>query len=224
MMTLTTTYCKSSSKFREQGFTLVEIAIVLVIVGVMLGSLLGPVSKQQALKNTRSTEAQLQEIHDALIGYAALNGFLPCPASAVSNGAESRVGNVAGANCTLEHGFVPSNTLGRYSLNDAGTWEFAKSINLQSGPATFSIRSVADSDPATTTLASNVIAVIYSLGADRDTSPASANQGDNLDSDDQFVSTTPSEATGSEYDDLVTWISPNTLALHLVKSGKLNGF
>lgn len=103
------------------GFTLVELAIVVAIVAVLLGSLLVTVSGQIEVRRVAETRETLQRIHDSLIGFAAANGRLPCPARNASNGQESPAGG--GACNGLEppipapagnvvHGFVPGVTLG----------------------------------------------------------------------------------------------------------------
>ena len=63
-----------------RGFTLVEIAVVLMILGLLLGGLLIPLSAQMDQQKIRVTQQRLEEIKEALIGFAILNGRLPCPA------------------------------------------------------------------------------------------------------------------------------------------------
>ncbi len=94
---------------QQIGFSLVEMAIVLVIIGLLAGGILIPISEQ--LQNTRSTDNknQMETIKEALIGFAIANGRLPCPAIVNSNGIESPVG---GGTCTTQHGFIPYQTLG----------------------------------------------------------------------------------------------------------------
>jgi prepilin-type N-terminal cleavage/methylation domain-containing protein len=105
----------TSIKFRSHGFTLVEMAIVLMIVGLLLGGLLVPLSAQMEQRNVTETRKQLDEIQQALIGFAVINGRLPCPASSTSNGVESP----SGGNCSnFYNGFVPAATLGVTSVVD----------------------------------------------------------------------------------------------------------
>ena len=65
---------------RNAGFTLAEMAIVLLVVGLLLGGMLTTVSTQLDGRNNRDTLSRMEEIKNALIGYAQANGRLPCPA------------------------------------------------------------------------------------------------------------------------------------------------
>lgn len=98
------------------GFTLVEMAMVLLIIGLLLGGLMPMLSTQMEAQRIIETRKQLNEIQQALIGYAVVNGRLPCPASPTSSGEESPVG---GGICTnFLDGFVPAATLGLASTTD----------------------------------------------------------------------------------------------------------
>jgi prepilin-type N-terminal cleavage/methylation domain-containing protein len=96
------------------GFTLMELAIVLMIIGTLMSGVL--VAVGQSMRNTRITDAkaQLREIEEALYGYAQAYGRLPCPATNVSDGLSSTVTNDITGDCTHWHGFVPISTLGLY--------------------------------------------------------------------------------------------------------------
>lgn len=65
---------------RDAGFSLVEMAIVLVIVTLLLSGMLPALSGQVEQRHVSETSKQLDEIRQALIGYAIINGRLPCPA------------------------------------------------------------------------------------------------------------------------------------------------
>ncbi len=119
------------------GFTLIEIAIVLIIVSVLLGYTVAMFPIQQELKQYRSADAEMDEIIDALIAFAQVSGRLPCPdtigdihnGDANSTGAgvidgnedtENLIDNSTGAvppddlvdNCKAFFGFLPARTLG----------------------------------------------------------------------------------------------------------------
>lgn len=73
---------------RQLGFSLMELAVVLVIVALLLGGLLVPFGTQRDVEFMRATEKSLIDIREALIGFAAVNGRLPCPAQAtIASGA-----------------------------------------------------------------------------------------------------------------------------------------
>lgn len=102
-------------KKMDSGFTLVEMAMVLLIIGLLLGGLVPTLSSQMEAQRVSETRKQLEEIQQALVGFAVSNGRLPCPASTSSNGEESPLG---GGNCTnFYDGFVPAATLGITSVN-----------------------------------------------------------------------------------------------------------
>jgi prepilin-type N-terminal cleavage/methylation domain-containing protein len=107
----------------QKGFTLLEMAIVLMIVGLLLGGMLVPLTAQMDQRNFTETRKALDDIQQALIGYAIINGRLPCPASSTSNGVESfdtgSGGNSTNGRCSnFNNGFVPAATLGIASTVD----------------------------------------------------------------------------------------------------------
>lgn len=104
------------------GFTLVEMAIVLALIGLILGATLTILSAQQEQHNIEETRANLETARDALIGFAIANGRLPCPASSTSNGVEDPVGGTsASVSCTHPYdGFLPAVTLGLTHVDDHG--------------------------------------------------------------------------------------------------------
>lgn len=110
----------------NSGFTLVEMAIVLMIVGLLLGGMLVPLSAQMDQRNVSDTQKTLSEIKEAIIGYAIVHGRLPCPASATTNGLESFasmpvVGNASNGYCSnFYNGFVPAAMLGITPVDSQG--------------------------------------------------------------------------------------------------------
>lgn len=106
-------------KRRTAGFTLAEMAIVLVIAGLLLTSVLSTVSTQLDARNISETQSRLNQIKDALIGYAQANGRLPCPAdgtiaTGAANAGLEQVVNTTTYVCSNANNFgvVPWATLG----------------------------------------------------------------------------------------------------------------
>jgi len=101
----------------QRGFSLVEMAMVLVIIGLLLGGLLMPLTAQIDQQKIGETRKSLAEIKEALAGFAIVNGRLPCPANgsiaadAASAGQEATTGTGALLICTTTIGSgVPSNS------------------------------------------------------------------------------------------------------------------
>src|SRR5260221_11094317 len=90
----------------------------MVVIALLLGGLLVPLSAKVELRRTSDTQKYFDEIRETLIGFAVSNGRLPCPATAVSAGVESPSG---GGACTNNYnGFVPAATLGLAVEDDQG--------------------------------------------------------------------------------------------------------
>ena len=94
---------------RQSGFTLIEIAIVLLIVTILLGYTVALIPRQQEIKQYRDVERKMDEVIAAIVGFAQINGRLPCPAIPNSAGVEDGGGDI---DCNNYGGFVPVNTLG----------------------------------------------------------------------------------------------------------------
>jgi prepilin-type N-terminal cleavage/methylation domain-containing protein len=99
------------------GFSLVELAVVMTILAFLLGGLIFTLSAQVELRNFEETRRRLEQARELLLGFAIVNGRLPCPATAVSAGDESPAG---GGACTAGYaGWLPARTIG-YLQTDPG--------------------------------------------------------------------------------------------------------
>ena len=105
----------------QYGFTLVEIAMVLLIITLLLAGLVPTISSQMEQQRTNETRKQMSEISDALIGFALRNGRLPCAARAATPTGQSFSGVYAGneypdcnggSQAANAYGVVPWVTLG----------------------------------------------------------------------------------------------------------------
>ncbi len=105
---------------KQQGFTLIEIAIVFVIIAALLSYAFMPLRAQLETKNIKEARSKLLEIEEALYGFAIANNRLPCPTQPGLNGVANPPDPSAAAtpHCNASAaitgyiGFVPSNTLG----------------------------------------------------------------------------------------------------------------
>ncbi len=89
---------------RASGFTLIELAIVLFIVSLLIGGMLIPLSAQTEIRGHQETDKALATIREALIGFAAINGRLPCPAVASIPSGTTVSGLQAGMEATTPAG------------------------------------------------------------------------------------------------------------------------
>ena len=96
----------------QSGFTLVEIAIVLLVVTIVLGYTVAMFPVQQELKQYNHVNDEMNSIVEQLVAYAQVNGRLPCPDSdATSDGLENAIG-APFTDCTAFFGYLPARTLG----------------------------------------------------------------------------------------------------------------
>jgi len=93
----------------KTGFSLVELAIVLVIVALLASGLLVGIAAQRNAAETIDAQRQLENVRETLTGFALTHGRLPCPA--LPNLASSDA-NAGVENCAQPHGVLPWVTLG----------------------------------------------------------------------------------------------------------------
>lgn len=108
----------ASRRLAARGFTLVELAMMLMIVGLVLGSMLLTLSAQVEQSNRAETLRRLEGAKDLLLAFAIVNGRLPCPATVASNGDEApSTGDI----CTSNYGgFLPATAIGFQPVDAAG--------------------------------------------------------------------------------------------------------
>lgn len=210
------------------GFTLLEMSIVLAIAGLLMAGLLPALTGQIELQRRNETHKQLEEIKEALIGYAIINGRLPCPASSAI------ATDTAGAgisDCSSSAGVLPWATLG---VNETDAWgrRFTYAATSSFSSTNFTLASsgnlnVKASSTSASNLASNLPAILLSHGANgygaytpqgiQITTSADADEAENSNTNSVFVThdLTP------VFDDIVLWISPNILFNRMVTAGRL---
>lgn len=104
------------------GFTLTELAVVLVIIALVVGSLLVPLTAQIDARNTADTRKAIAEVREALLGFAVVNGRLPCPALATTASDAAGAGQEGpstGTGCSNAAGVLPWRDLG---VDETDAW------------------------------------------------------------------------------------------------------
>ncbi len=100
----------------DEGFTLTELAVVMVIIALLVGGLMVPLSAQMEIRNINDNRKAMAEIREALLGFAVVQGRLPCPArpDLVSGTADAGIESTlaVGGPCKFLAGVLPWATLG----------------------------------------------------------------------------------------------------------------
>jgi len=222
----------------QVGFTLLEVAMVLLILSALMASVMQPLGARFYERQRYQTQQRLYEVRDALIGFAAANHRLPCPAQ--SNSALE-------GDCSASSGFVPSATLGvagpaddngllldswnqplRYSVtladaNADGLADFLTSHQIRDvGMADLKpdLQICQQASGCGGMRANQVTAVVFSTGRNGATT-ASTDELENLDADRRFVSRDLDQAGEQQFDDQVIWLSENVLYSKLIQAGVL---
>ena len=104
---------------RGTGFTLIEIAVGLLVLSLLLATLLSPISAQIEQRKITETQNALNQISEALMGFAMSKGYLPCPDKTTSIGPgtpNDGTEDIAAAgppfDCVVFEGNLPWATLG----------------------------------------------------------------------------------------------------------------
>lgn len=256
-----------------RGFTLIEMAIVLIILTLVVGGALVPLGAQIDQRQRAETQKALDEAKEALVGFAVANKRLPCP-DTDKDGLENQSNtNPPQITCTKNEGLLPYQTLGitrgdswsnRIGYRVTGAWANSIGVNgnswggvdpsdgttIRQGDITIATRG---DDPATTStveskfqynIATNVPAILISFGKNgydatgihgeiRATVPAvNADETTNANPGSTKFSRLPAGAVAGcsdtvegkpacEFDDIVTWLSPNILYNRMVAAGRL---
>ncbi len=98
------------NKQLQHGFTLIEMAIVLLILAALLSYTFMPLRAQLETANIKEARGKLAEIEQAIYGFAIANGRLPCPTLPGQGGLSQP--QPPGPACSNAIGFVPSVSLG----------------------------------------------------------------------------------------------------------------
>jgi len=238
----------SVKRNQVQGFTLVEMAIVLVIFGLMIAMFLSPLSAQRDIQNRAETQILLNEAKEALIGFAITNGRLPCTdTTQIPDGEEDRDPTNNGRCDSDNTGTLPWNTLG---IKRTDAWDhylsyrvdkdFSNSkdyFNINHAEGSSGITIISENGSSLISTNSRPAAVVFSFGENgyggintnqnvaynKEPDPSGADELENTDNDVTFVSHPPTSigSSSGEFDDMLIWISPKVLINRMIMAERL---
>lgn len=230
-----------------RGYTLIELAIALLVITLLTSSVLVPLGTQAELRQTADAEKTLEAIREALLGHAAAYGYLPCPDAMSGAGANDGIEDATAAgNCRSDDGNLPWVTLGtaavdpwhnryRYHVDPsyaarapAASFTLASGAGLRVWTTAGHTTALTSSDP------NGAVAVVVAHGRNGrgatnahtgtvNPAPTGADELDNTDGNLHFVSRAPSAAgtPAGEFDDVVGWLSRFTLYNRMLLAGRL---
>jgi prepilin-type N-terminal cleavage/methylation domain-containing protein len=122
----------SSKPRRASGFTLIEIAVVIVILGLLLALLAGMGTAMIGQQRREATRVKLAALETSLALFVSQNKRLPCPANGTFDSANTNAGieqrsgggacQVGGAANVQTNGVVPWRTLGLSEPDATDGW------------------------------------------------------------------------------------------------------
>lgn len=233
----------------QRGFSLVELSLVLVVIGVLAGSAVIPLTSVIRQSHYRQTDAQLAIIREAMHGYLVSHGKLPCP---LDNDLINPAKTDATASCQRSLGGVPAAALGIMGERSAtgavlDSWgnpiQYAVSLSdnktmgqvgvpdwLTTGePANVGVEHLDAGLSLCRVAAANrcsrvdLIAdqIVWVVYSTGESQSATGIQVENQDSDSVFAVTAYSSNVDSPFDDQLVWASRSELVYWLLRANWL---
>lgn len=211
-------------KRHHLGFTLTELAVVMIILALLVGGLVFPLTAQREVQQLRRAETGLAEIREALLGFAAIHGHLPCPDMDTDPTAAGY--GVAETTCLTpftQEGFLPFKSLGLLEQDPwEERWRYRVDRNFANSAAPITLATAFGSDSlmvedeegnALGTTLERPVAVFYTLGPDRQANGGNASFEA---SNGRYQASPP----GENFDDLLHWLARPLLISRLIASGR----
>jgi len=227
---------------QSRGFSLVELAVVLFIMGILLQAGVSPLAQKMEHSRRASNAALLLDVQQQLRAFWVSHGRLPCPLTPHQHLANETP-------CTESYGGVPASELGmvgaisqhgalldawgrplRYhvSLTDVNAGDFPNTPDWTTADEITRVpftRLVADLSvcrevrtgrcAAPHTQASDLVAVVVAEGKTQ-----TPREVDNRDADNTYI-TAPFAVGQMAFDDQVVWLSRSDLIYQALLAGRL---
>ena len=214
---------------------MIELAVVVFIITLLLSSVLVPLATQVEQRRVSDTRKALEEIREALIGFAIINGRLPCPdtesdPAAAGYGLEE---SACSANPVTE-GYLPWKSLGVAQMDAfgikrttagslrIGDWRyrvdrnFAAPFALTTGFGADALTVRDNGGIALTSSTERPVAIIFSAGAN-----LTADGQNAVSSFEPTGGVYQADVPGVTFDDILIWISRPILFNRMVAAGRL---
>jgi type II secretory pathway pseudopilin PulG len=221
--------------------------IVLAVISLLVGSILVPLATQVEERQSSDAQATLEEMRDALIGFAVVNGYLPCPDTG-TNGSENVNGGTGYCNTitgdNVACGRLPHSNLGVANADVWGnrvTYCVNERFARRTPAASFSLSTagtdvrICTTQACTTVVNSTAVFALVSHGRNgygainlgtgsQNALASSTDEQENYDNNDRNIvyrTRSAAGATAGEFDDIVVWVSRYTVLNRMVVAGKL---
>jgi len=233
----------------QRGFSLVELSIVLIIIGLLVGTAAAPLSSSIKQARYKRTTAQLANIREVLHGHLISTGRLPCP---IRIDATQTDDNPSATVCSVHHGALPASTLGLigersangalldawgreflYSVSQADHDQFGQigapdwltvgepaAIGAQNLSAELQLCRAASANKCPN---KNLIAnqIVWVVYSKGESDSVNGLQAENADNDSVFAISGYSSNKAQPFDDQIIWASRSELVYWLLKANWL---
>ncbi|MFM2041489.1 MAG: hypothetical protein RLY86_65 [Pseudomonadota bacterium] len=222
---------------REAGFSLIELAIVIAIVGLISVTGLNLLAGSVRATQTRTTQDRLDLATEAILAFYMANNRLPCPADGDLAPGDTGYGTALGAPgaCTItgitsDNGVLPWRTLGLPDQSSMDGWNrllgYRVSPELTAAPATTPVTMPLVRYQGETTGGIPTAFVVMSHGRNglgawlpvgnrAAQATASTNELENLDDNTVLIARAQTPPAGETYDDILVWLTPQQMVIRL---------
>lgn len=116
---------------RQTGFTLLEVSVTLVVLGILAAGGLMVTSHVSDINRYKLTQETMKEVNEAVQGFYVHMGHLPCPD--IDGDGREDIATTSPFTCSATNGYLPHVTLGAGALGDAWGQPFKYAVYPHAG-------------------------------------------------------------------------------------------